>query len=259
MTRESDLPSLEWHDVGAAPRVLAERGVVGVRGLIPPELCTRWVLGTYKARALWTQDFEGEQFSLGRAFYTHLEQGKSSAYFADARSSDARVEEHAPGMQAFVRSLASKLALGPVHPRRGWCGPGIHVFPAGAPVAEEGGVVHFDTEGLTEHQVAGRTRAYSIVGMLQPPVSGGGLRVWDLLYDGDRGDGDDAADDDDDDAFDEEELTAASVLAVYGVGDVVAFDSYRLHQIQPFEGERDRISVTVHLAEIDEGHWESWF
>jgi hypothetical protein len=249
MTPESDLPSLEWHhahDVGAATRVLAERGVVGVRGLIPPELCARWVRGTYEARALWTQDFEGEQFSLGRAFYTHLEQGKSSAYFADARASDARVEEHAPGMQAFVRSLASKLTLGPVHPRRGWCGPGIHVFPTGAPVAEEGGVVHFDTEGLTEHQVAGRTRAFSVVGMLQPPVSGGGLRVWDLLYDGE-------------DAVDEEELAASSVLAVYGVGDVVAFDSYRLHQIQPFEGDRDRISVTVHVAEIDEGHWESWF
>jgi hypothetical protein len=82
--------------------------------------------------------------------------------------------------------------------------------------------------------------------MLQPPRSGGGLRVWDLAYDGR-------------DDVDDEDLDAPSATVLYETGDVVVIDSYRLHQIQPFGGERDRISATIHLAEIDEGHWDSWF
>ena len=44
----------------------------------------------------------------------------------------------------------------------------------------------------------------------------------------------------------------------YGVGDLVVISSHRLHQIQPFEGDRDRISVTLHCVATDHG-WESWF
>jgi len=207
------------------------------------------VRGTYAARARWTSDFGGEQFSLGRAFYAHLEQGRSGAYFADAAASDARVDRDAPGLQAAMRALASALSGGEVHPRRGWCGPGLHVFPAGGHVAKHGGVVHFDTEGLTEHQLSKRVRAVSVVCMLQPPRARreGGLRVWEVEYAGE-------------DRVDDAELARASAAtASYGVGDVVAFDSYRLHQIQPFGGEVDRVSATIHLAEVDAGHWESWF
>ncbi len=32
-----------------------------------------------------------------------------------------------------------------------------------------------------------------------------------------------------------------------------------LHQIQPFEGDRDRVSITIHAAEIDDGLWDTWF
>ena len=35
-------------------------------------------------------------------------------------------------------------------------------------------------------------------------------------------------------------------------------DSYRLHQIQPFSGDRDRLSVTAHLVFAD-GRWQVWF
>jgi hypothetical protein len=42
-------------------------------------------------------------------------------------------------------------------------------------------------------------------------------------------------------------------------GDAIFFDSYRLHQILPFDGERHRISATLHGAQIDEGLWETWF
>jgi hypothetical protein len=208
--------------------------------------CARWVTGTLAARPHWTADFGTDQFSLGRAFYTHLEQGKSNTYFADASASDARVEAHAHGLQSAMRALAASLVSGVVRQRIGWCGPGIHIFPAHGHVAKHGGTIHFDTEGLTQHHIERRAPAITVVAMLQPPARGGGLRTWDLLYDGRDG-------------VEDDELRAHAATTRYEICDVVVIDSYRLHQIRPFRGEVDRISATIHLAEVDGGHWESWF
>ena len=42
-------------------------------------------------------------------------------------------------------------------------------------------------------------------------------------------------------------------------GDALLIDSRRLHQIRPFRGGADRVSITVHAAEVDRGVWETWF
>ncbi|WP_437682216.1 hypothetical protein [Sorangium sp. So ce131] len=204
------------------------------------------VAGVYAARAEWTPDFGGEQFSLGRAFYTHLEQGLSRRYFADAAASDARVERYLPGLQRRMRELVAAITGAPAQPRRGFCGPGVHIFPAGEKVAREGGVLHFDTEGLSDYHLARRLRAITVVVMLELPDADGGLKLWDVLYDG-RDDADDEA------------RSAQSLVARYSPGGALVIDSYRLHQIQPFPGGRDRISATVHAAELDSGRWETWF
>ncbi len=217
-----------------------------IRGAIDAKTLARWVEGVYALRDEWTEDFGGEQFALGRAFYTHFETGRSEEYFEDAAASDARVERGAPGLQACMRELLAEVTGARVLPRRGWCGAGVHVFPAGEKVARSGGVIHFDVEGLTKHHLARRKAALSLVVMLQPPLSGGGLRLWNVRYSGSEHPSD-------------AELAAESELIDYGAGDLVAFDSYQLHQIQPFEGTRDRISATLHAAEIDRGVWESWF
>jgi hypothetical protein len=226
--------------------LLGEACAVGLRAFFAPELCARWVAGVYAARAAWTAGFGGEQFSLGCAFYTHLEEGRSPEYFASAGASDAEVEAHAPGLQAAMRALVAAITGATAIPRRGWCGPGVHVFPAGGHVARSGGVVHFDTEGLAGRHIAQRRRAITAVAMLQPAESGGGLRVWDARYAGRDG-------------ATRAELRRPSAIVPYAVGDVVVIDSYRLHQIQPFGGARDRVSATVHAAEIDVGLWETWF
>jgi hypothetical protein len=225
---------------------MPSRAVQTLRSWLAADECAAWVAGVVAARAEWTSDFDGEQFSLGRAFYTHLEQDASRAYFDDAAASDARVEAHVPGLQAHLRDLVASLVGGHAHARRRWCGPGVHIFPAGGHVARHGGVVHFDTEGLSAHHIARRRAAITAVVMLAPPDDGGGLRVWDAVYDG-RDEATDA------------ERAAPSVVVPYAAGDVVVIDSYRLHQIQPFGGARDRISATVHAAEIDPGRWETWF
>lgn len=210
------------------------------------ERCAAWVDGVYRAREAWTHDFGGEQFSLGRAFYTHLEEGKSAAYFADTAASDARVEAFAPGLQAAMRALLAEVVGARVVPRRGWCGPGVHVFPPGGPVARRGGVRHFDTEGLSAHHLREGRRAVTLVAMLQTSETDGGLQVWDVRY---RGHDHPTA----------EERRAESAVVPYRRGDVVLIDSYRLHQIQRFEGGRDRISATIHGAEVLSGQWECWF
>ncbi len=193
----------------------------------------------------WTPDFGGEQFCLGRAFYTHFEEGRSAQYFADARASDARVERHAPGLQEALLEAASAFVGARVVRRRGWCGPGVHVFPAREAVARRGGVLHFDTEGLTAAQLAARAPALSFVLALACPPRGGGLRVWDVLHTGH-------------DHPTRAERAAPSARIPYAPGTLVVFDSYRLHQIQGFAGG-PRVSATVHAAQLDTGVWEAWF
>lgn len=226
--------------LASACAVVIERGVSA-------EQCSRWVEGVYAARNVWTHDFGGEQFSLGRAFYTHFEEGKSRGYFAETAVSDARVDAHAPGLQQTMRDLVARV-VGEARAvqRRSWCGPGVHVFPPGGPVASRGGVCHFDTEGLPARHLEARRPAITLVAMLQAPETDGGLRVWDVSYSGH-------------DQPTEEELAAANDIVRYRTGDIVLIDSYRLHQIQPFQGDRERISATVHAAQVDQGLWECWF
>lgn len=215
--------------------------------VLDPVACARWAAGVYAARADWTPCFEGVQFTLGRAYYTHLEEDRADEYFAMAAASDAIVERALPALQARVRDILGELVGAPVAPRPGWCGPGVHIFPAGNWLSQNGGDVHFDTEGLREPERAARLPALSAILMLQPPRQGGGLRVWDALWDG-RDDEDDIA----------AAACAESTVVDYAAGDLVVIDSYRLHQIQSFSGDRDRLSVTAHLIFAD-GRWQAWF
>src|SRR5262249_19179697 len=107
-----------------------------------------------------------------------------------------------------------------------------------------GGDIHFDVEGLTREELAARAPAKSVILMLQPCAGGGGLRLWDLLYDGA-------------DSVDEPDWIPSRIVD-YAVGDLAIIDSYRLHQIQPFEGAVDRISATAHLV-LSGGRWQAWF
>jgi hypothetical protein len=157
-----------------------------------------------------------------------------------------------------MRDLAARVVGAPVLQRAAWCGPGVHVFPAGGEVATRGGEIHYDTEGLTPAHIAERAPALTLVVMLQPPVSGGGLRVWDALYDGAEAEGYGAADGADDDEDDDESSERTPVTCSYEAGTLVVIDSYRLHQIQAFAGTTDRISATIHAAFVA-GAWETWF
>jgi hypothetical protein len=213
-------------------------------GVLTREECDRWMRDVYRARADWTPCFEGVQFTLGRAYYTHLEEDRTDEYFATAQASDALVERALPGLRRRVRAILADFVGAQVTPRPGFCGPGVHIFPAGEWLSDHGGDIHFDTEGLRRDQLEQRLPALSAIVMLQPPLRGGGLRVWDARWQG------------------EDDVTAAarapSVVVDYAAGDLVVIDSYRLHQIQPFVGARDRLSITAHLV-FAGGGWQTWF
>ena len=227
---------------GALLGLLEESLAVRVSGFLDEATCAALTAGVYAGRAVWNRDFGGEQFSLGRAFYVHLEEGRARDYFAGAPASDADVARFVPGLRERMYEAVS--LLGPrSRPRPGWCGPGVHVFPAGEKVSREGGVKHFDLEGLTDAHVDAGRPAVTFVAMLQPPATGGGLRVWDVLG------GDEAT---------AERRARGSAVVAYQAGDLVLIDSYRLHQIQPFGGKRDRVSATLHAALVAD-RWETWF
>jgi hypothetical protein len=194
-------------------------------------------------RNLWVSDFDGEQFTLGRAWYTHLEQGKASEYFSHAARANQDVREVCPGLVEWIVESASTLLCAPIRQRERWCGPGVHIFLPGSDVARLGGVVHYDWEGLSAGQRQERTAALSLVLMLAPSESGGGTRIWDMRYPTPEGSPLDGV---------------AMDVAHYEAGDLLIMDSYALHQIEPFEGAAPRISATAHLAETRMG-WEMWF
>lgn len=237
-----------WVHAGHPPLLgrLRDAGALLLRHAALPDEAAALAARVLAARERWTPDFGGEQFALGRAFYTHLETGRARDYFAGASASDALVEATLPGLQARTLDLLARLLGGAVRRRPGFCGPGVHVFPAGGKVAREGGVVHFDLEGLTEHQKRAGSRAVSFVWMLAPGRRGGGLRLWDALFDGRP-----------DSEVEPDEHARTTVRSE--AGDALLFDSRRLHQIRPFRGDADRISVTAHAVEVDRDFWEAWF
>lgn len=213
-----------------------------VRGALSVQACEDHTLNIMKARRSWTRDFHGDQFSLGRAWYTHLETDREEEYLDHAAASDALVQRVLPGLQDHLIQLVANMVGAPVVRRPGWCGPGVHIFPAGGVLAQRGGEVHFDAEGLSEEQCNQHAPALSAVLMLQAPTSGGALRLWDATY----GDPEAAPANG---PFDDVD---------YRVGDLALFSSHRLHQIQAFGGALDRVSMTAHTV-LDEGRWECWF
>ncbi len=223
----------------------AGRAVVLRRHWDPTD-CAAMADRVLAARPRWTADFGGEQFTLGRAFYTHLETGRAGEYFAAAAEADRCVDAVLPGAQARARALYAAAVGGAARPRPGFCGAGVQVFLPRSRVARRGGVAHWDVEGLAPAHLAGRRRAVSLVVMLRAPARGAALTLWDAHYDG----GDEPS---------PEALAAPRRTVRYGPGDALLFSSYRLHRIRGFRGESPRVAVTLHGVEVDRGVWETWY
>ncbi len=232
-------------EVGAPIARLDDHLAVHYEGALTRRECVGFTRGVYAARSVWVPNFEGVQFTLGRAYYTHLETDREDEYFDNVETSDRDVDRFVPGLADRLLAMIALFVGADVARRPGFCGPGVHVFPAGQYVSHHGGDVHWDVEGLLEDEVARHADALSAVLMLQPAAQGGGLRLWDKRYE--------------DEDSDEEPGSAPSEEILYGAGDLVIFDSYRLHQICASSGPLDRISATCHAVRTEGGEWQAWF
>ena len=241
------LPATALATIGAGPlplTLLREHLGVHFEGVLSRRECAAYARGVYAGRSAWIPNFDGVQFTLGRAWYVHLETDREDEYFANVAASDAAVERFVPGLADRLLAMLHLCVGAEVERRPGFCGPGVHVFPADEYVSHHGGDVHWDVEGLSEAQVDAHAAAVTAILMLQPAAQGGGLRVWDKLYE--------------DEETEEEPGSAASEVIVYGAGDLVLIDSYRLHQICASSGPLDRISATAHTVREGE-RWQAWF
>jgi hypothetical protein len=222
------------------------RFIVGPQ-LFTPEQCEALVNGVYEGRSSWTTILPDAP-TLGRAFYTHLSRpSMRDLYVRDFATSDARVERFCPKLVKNMLAGVKELLSCNVNPvlRSGFCGPGVSIFPWTGNVAKDGGVIHFDDEGLPEDHSALRLPAYSFVCMIQKPERGGGIKLWDTFYESAPYE------------VTKKMTDAECEIIEYDLGELVAFDSYRLHQIQSFKGQIDRIAVTCHAMYTD--RWEVWF
>jgi hypothetical protein len=229
---------------GGVLELLRDHLAIQFEGVLARRECAGYARGVYAGRSEWTPNFDGVQFTLGRAWYVHLETDREDEYFENVAISDATVERFVPGLADRVLAMLARCVGAPVDRREGYCGPGVHIFPAGEYVSRHGGDVHFDLEGLTDEQVAARAEAVTVVLMLQPAARGGGLCVWDKLWE--------------DEDTEEEPGSAHREVITYGAGDLVLLDSYRMHQICASSGPLDRISATAHAVRAGD-RWEAWF
>jgi hypothetical protein len=241
------LPATRLTAPGAGPlpaALLADHLAIHFEGVVSRRECAGYARGVYAGRSAWVPNFDGVQFTLGRAYYVHLETDREDEYFENVEASDADVERFVPGLADRLLVMLRQCVGAEVGRRPGFCGPGVHVFPADEYVSHHGGDVHWDIEGLAEEQVEVHAPALSAVLMIQPAAFGGGLRVWDKIYE--------------DEDSEEEPGSAGSEEILYGAGDLVIIDSYRLHQIGASSGPLDRISATAHAVLTPEG-WQAWF
>lgn len=241
------LPATALTAPGSGPLLLdrlRDHLALHFEGVLSRRECAAYARGVYAGRSAWVPNFDGVQFTLGRAYYVHLETDREDEYFANVAASDAAVERYVPGLPDRLLAMMRLVVGGEVERRPEFCGPGVHVFPAGEYVSHHGGDVHWDIEGLAEEWIEERVDALSAVLMIQPAAYGGGLRVWDHVYE--------------DEDTEEAPGSADSEEITYGAGDLVIIDSYRLHQICASSGPLDRISATGHVARTETG-WQAWF
>ena len=83
------LDAARWSADGS-PALLEQlrtAAAVAVRHAVDESTCRGWVQRILEARNDWIADFGGEQFSLGSAFYTHLETGRAAEYRSSSGAS----------------------------------------------------------------------------------------------------------------------------------------------------------------------------
>jgi hypothetical protein len=221
--------------------VLRSHLVASIPGFMGPDECQE-LAATVSATLDDTGRGQDIVAALGGAWFQYFD-GDPQEYFARAEEDRLRIQALGPDLYPRVLDVCARIVGAPVRLRPGWSGPGFVLFRT-AQVHGSPGDVHFDWDGLmSSTSCPVGVPSYSMVCMLQRPEGGGSLAVWNAAFAPDPGD--------------HAHVPLDQVLVDYVLGDLIVFDAYQLHQIQPLWGMTDRIALTLHVGLADEG-WEAW-
>ncbi|WP_143596432.1 hypothetical protein [Tistlia consotensis] len=223
------------------------------KAFFSPQQCRSMVARLTQLRALWSRDYDGEQYSFPDNFYARANGRGQKAYFSNRAEANARMSEHFPGeRQQLLAYLTNLLPGRHVRVRPGWLGPAFVIFPAGELLSHEPGPVHIDLEGLTGLDLKAREASFfSVICMIQPAQEGGGVRLWNRRFGGTR--------EQEDEFLDAARRAPNEAVEVnYDVGDFLAINSLSPHQILKFGGGRDRITLNA-FAVADATSCDVWF
>ncbi len=253
-------------DLPAALVALRDPAVAGVafQGLFSPAEVAGLLAQVYAQRRHWQTGAGPGDFTLGNVWYAHIEFGREAQYFATAAAARALINRLFPKLEQRVLAFCRQLTADPsVQVRSGWGGPALVVFEGGSETARRGGVLHIDHDGLPANLLEGKAAdTFSFILPLQLPSQRGHLLVWPELFDpADRarfmvGSGDIAS------------PRQPVQLLDHSVGTALAIQSLRVHQIQGFEGNCDRVTLNWRLTRLDAtpsgrergaGRWVVWF
>lgn len=241
---------------------MSENFVFTKQNFLSVDECKQFAQNVLDNMNEWIEGFG--QYTLGRAWYIDIEQGRLGTYFATAFEKQAVVQQATPGLSQVLQRAATFLPRinGELHQVRTrsddlgpyWSEMGIHIMGHNL---RFGGQVHNDLEGLAPYPAMmfdHKTLAFSAILCLAAPKSGGGLKVWP-----------------------EKRITALAnaqgaykedkgpeLVIEYKPGTLTIIDSFLYHQIQPFEVDAQnlwRIVAVMHFLFIDgpEPHWQVWF
>lgn len=235
-------------DIREANGILA----LAVEDFLSPDECAEILRGVYVLEPYWRSGtYEGDSI-LGRSWYTAIDNREVMDYFDEAPAFNRLIQDTFPELiekiMAFARTMTNQEE---VQVRPGWAGPGFTIFRPPSCTAETGGSCHIDYDGLSKRMVdvPEGLEMFSVMIPISMPEDAAGLYVWPEVYQRFQHKR----------YFNEIEDPEGERFTVpYSVGKLICIHSLRIHQIEPFNGDIDRVVITFHLGKLD-GKWNLWF
>ncbi|NET62222.1 MAG: hypothetical protein F6K47_40785 [Symploca sp. SIO2E6] len=235
-------------------KFVSKGGVISIEGFISEFTRLEIVEKVYRLSSEWSSNFNGELYSIGSVWYSHVGSVNENDYFINSESSNAKFRNIFPELEESINDFCSFFFESSVQIREGWAGPGIVILRENSNSAKLGGPIHVDWDALSNEQIhdPNRSKAFSFILVLQKPKIGGNLIVLDKQYDFQV----DGSIESFDSVLCQPEIKSLEVP--YCEGNLIIINSLNLHSIQPFSGSNDRICLIFHSAEFS-GEWKRWF
>ena len=230
-------------------RFPSDEAAIYWRDFLEEDECESIAKKIYKNKGIWTSSYEGEQFSLGLAWYTFEETDTRQEYRDRLNASNAFLQrEFEPVQEKILNFLKCAAGTDRVRLRPNWGLPAFVIFPENELTAKSGGDIHIDYNGLNEAELDDPNgKYYSFVCLIESPGAATSLRIWNKRYRSGE-DKDPGVAPNNCEHYDFE----------YTVGGLLCFDSLVTHQILPFDGTRPRVCLTFHVKKSGED-WLYWF